>query len=108
MCGVFVLFVHLLEDELRCLFSAHQINHGGVWKAPAQVSLYKSHTTEEPLRRRRSGRYCQVLSSHSGQVGKLLMIILVYICVIDSPPYRRQVYETEYWLWWFPYRVFFV
>ncbi len=63
VCGVYVLFVHLLEDDLRCLFSPHQVNHGGVQKPPAQVSLYKSHTTEEPLRRRRSGRYCQVLSS---------------------------------------------
>ena len=68
---VCVLFVHLLEDDLRCLFSPHQVNHGGVQKPPVQVSLYKSHTTEEPLRRRRSGRYCQVLSNHSGQVGKL-------------------------------------
>ena len=45
------------------------------------LSLYKSHTTEEPLRRRRSGRYCQVLSSHSGQVGKLLLMLL--------PPHQR-------------------
>jgi hypothetical protein len=48
---VCVLFVHLLEDDLRYLFSPHQVNHGGVHKAPAHVSLYKSHTTEEPLRR---------------------------------------------------------
>jgi hypothetical protein len=60
---VCVLFVDLFQDDLRCLFRPHQVNHGGVQKAPAQVSLYKSHTTEEPLRRRRSGRYYQVLSS---------------------------------------------
>ena len=78
---VCVLFVHLFQDDLRYLFSPHQVNHGGVQKAPAQVSLYKSHTTEEPLRRHRSGRYCQVLSSHSGQVGKLLMMLL--------PPHQR-------------------
>jgi hypothetical protein len=32
---VCVLFVHLLEDDLRCLFSPHQVNHGGVQKPPA-------------------------------------------------------------------------
>jgi hypothetical protein len=62
VCGVCVLFVHLFQDDLRCLFRPHQVNHGGVQKSPTQVSLYKSHTTEEPLRRHRSGRYCQVLS----------------------------------------------
>ena len=30
------------------MFSQHQVNHGGVQKLPEQVSLYKSHTTEEP------------------------------------------------------------
>ena len=63
---VCVLFVHLFQDDLRCFFNPHQVNHGGVQKAPTQVSLYKSHTTEERLRRRRSGRYCQVLSSPFG------------------------------------------
>jgi hypothetical protein len=64
---VCVLFVDLFQDDLRCLFTPHQVNHGGdrgVQKSPVQVSLYKSHTVEEPLSRRRSGRYCQVLSSH--------------------------------------------
>ncbi len=56
------------------MFSPHQVNHGGVQKVPAQVSLYTSHTTEEPLKRCRCGRYSQVLSSHSGQVGKLLTL----------------------------------
>jgi hypothetical protein len=82
---VCVLFVHLLEDDLRYLFIPHQVNHGGVQKAPARVSLYKSHTTEEPLRRHRSVRYCQVLSIHSDQVGKLLMILLPThqrVCVV--------------------------
>ena len=81
VCGVCVLFVHLFQDDLRCLFSPHQVNHGGVQKPPVQVSLYKSHTTEEPLRIRRSGRYYQVLSRHSGQVGKLLLMLL--------PPHQR-------------------
>ena len=70
---------------LRCLFSPHQVNHGGVQKAPAQVSLYKSHTTEESLRRRRSGWYCQVLSSHLGQVRKLLLVLFSphqRVCVV--------------------------
>ena len=30
------------QDDLRCLFSTNQVNHGGVQNAPAQVSLYKS------------------------------------------------------------------
>ncbi len=80
VCVVY-LFVHLFQDDLRYLFSPHQVNHGGVQKPPEQVSLYKSHTTEEPLRRRRSDRSCQVLSSHSGQVGKLFLILL--------PPHQR-------------------
>ncbi len=82
---VCVLFVHLLEDDLRYLFSTHQVNHGDAQKAPTQVSLYKSHTTEEPLRRLRSGSYCQVLSIHSDQVGKLLMMLLpphLRVCVV--------------------------
>jgi hypothetical protein len=49
--------------------------NGGVQKAAAQVSLYKFHTTEEPLRRRRSDRNCQVLSGHSDQVEKLLLML---------------------------------
>jgi hypothetical protein len=49
---VCVLFVDLFQDDLRCLFSPHQVNHGGAQKSPLpQVSLYKSHTTEESLRR---------------------------------------------------------
>ncbi len=78
---VCVLFVQLLENDLRCLFTPHQVNHGGVQKDPVQISLYKSHTTEEPLRRQRSGRYFQVLSNHSDQVGKLFLVLL--------PPQQR-------------------
>ncbi len=81
---VCVLFVNLFcQDDLRCLFRPHQVNHGGVQKAPAQVSLYKSHTNEESLRRpwHRSDRYCQVLSNHSGKIGKLLLVLL--------PPHQR-------------------
>jgi hypothetical protein len=73
---VCVLFVDLFQDDLRGLFIPHQVNHGGVQKAPAQVSLYKPHTTEEPLRRHRNCRYCQVLSRHSGRVRKLLLMLL--------------------------------
>ncbi len=77
---VCVLFVDLFQDDLTCVFNPHH-NHGGVQKAPVQVSLYKSHTTEESLRRRGSGRYCQVLSSPSDQVWKLLLVLL--------PPHQR-------------------
>jgi hypothetical protein len=48
-----------LPRWLRFLFNPHQVNCGGVQKPPTKVSLYKSHTTEEPLRRHRSDRYCQ-------------------------------------------------
>jgi hypothetical protein len=85
---VCVLFVHLFQDDLRCLLRPHQVNHGGVQKPPPEVSLYKSHTTEEPLRRVRSGRYCQVLSSHSGQVRKLFLMVLPphqRVCVVSHP-----------------------
>ena len=84
MCCVWcvcVLFVDLFQDDLRYLFNPHQVNHGGVRKPPVQVSLYNSHTTEEPLRKHRSDRYCQVLSSPSSQVGKLFLVLL--------PPHQR-------------------
>jgi hypothetical protein len=42
VCVVCVPFVHLFQDDLRCLFIPHQVNHGGAQKPPAQVSLYKS------------------------------------------------------------------
>jgi hypothetical protein len=85
VCGVYVLFVDLFQDDLRCLFRPHQVNHGGVQKPPVEVSLYKSHTNAEPLRRRRTDRYCQVLSSHSGQIGKLLIMLFSphqRVCVV--------------------------
>jgi len=43
---VCVLLFDVFQDDLRCLFIPHQVNHGGVQKPPPQVSLYKSHTTE--------------------------------------------------------------
>ena len=82
---VCVLFVDLFQDDLMCLFSPHQVNHGGVQKAPAQVILHQSHTTEESLWRLRRCRYCQVLSRQSGQVRKLLLTLLSphqRVCVV--------------------------
>ena len=66
---VCVLFVHLFQDDLRCLFIPHQVNHGGVQKPPVEVSLYKSHTPATNL----SGdtevagtvRYCLVIRDKS-------------------------------------------
>ncbi len=55
---VCVLVLDLFQDDLWCLFSPHQVNHDGVQNAPSQVILYKSHTTEESVKRRRSCRYC--------------------------------------------------
>ena len=46
---VCVFFVDVFQDDLRWLFRPHQVNHGDVQKPPTQVSLYKSHTTEQPL-----------------------------------------------------------
>jgi hypothetical protein len=68
VCDVCVRFVDLFQDDLRCLFSPHQVNHGGVQKAAAQVSLYKSHTTEEPRDAEVAGtvRYCLTIRAKSG------------------------------------------
>ncbi len=41
---VCVLFVHLLEDDLRYLFNPHQVNHGGVQKAMSITSLSRSRS----------------------------------------------------------------
>ena len=48
VCGVCVssLLISSKMIKFRCLYIPHQVNNGGVQKAPAQVSLYKSHTTE--------------------------------------------------------------
>ncbi len=44
-----VLFLDLFQDDLRCLFSPHQVNYGGVQKQlslyKSQLSLYRSHTS---------------------------------------------------------------
>jgi hypothetical protein len=73
---VCVLFVDLFQDDLRCLFLPHQVNHGGVQKAPAQVSLSKSHTTEESLRRRKLRRISQVY---------ILKLEVTFLPVTPSP-----------------------
>jgi hypothetical protein len=61
--GVFVLVEFLLLSfklSLGCLFNLHHVNHGGFQTTP-QVTLYKSHTVAESIRRRRAcgtARYC--------------------------------------------------
>ncbi len=65
--------------SLRCLFSPHHVNQGGVQKATPQVTLYKPHTAEESLRRRRAVRHSQVLPDHAGQAWEL------WLCVIPHP-----------------------
>jgi hypothetical protein len=50
---VSVLLLDLFQDDLRCLFSPHQVNHGGVQKPPAggvQKGLGKS---SHPMRNSR-------------------------------------------------------
>jgi hypothetical protein len=52
---------------LGCLFSPHHVNQGDVQKTTPEVTLYKSDTAKESLRRLRSGRHSQVLPGHPGQ-----------------------------------------
>jgi hypothetical protein len=70
----------------------HQsINLGGVHcpegyrkgcpQVDSQVTLYKPHTAEEYLRRRRPGRHSQVLPDHSVQARELLHVMLQGVCV---------------------------
>ena len=66
---VSVLLLDLFQDDLRCLFSPHQVNHGDVQNAPAQVNLYKSHTTEE---------------RHTEVAGKALQRSMGYTTVSDQ------------------------
>ena len=56
---------------LGWLFSPHHVNQGGVQKTTPQVTLYKSHTAKESLRRHRAGRHNHVLTCHPGQVWEL-------------------------------------
>ena len=62
--------------SLECLFSPHHVNQDGVQKITPQVTLYKPHTAKESLRRRRAGRYSQVLPDHTGQTWELLLVLL--------------------------------
>ncbi len=65
---VCVIPVDLFQVEFRSgyLFSPHHVNQGGVQKDTPKVTLYETHTTEESLSRRRSGRYSQVLADLDG------------------------------------------
>ena len=72
VCVSFLLLCFKLSSG--CLFSQHQsMNLDGVHcsegfrKGGSQVTLYKHHTAEESLRRRRSGRHSQVLPGHAGR-----------------------------------------
>jgi len=63
VCLSFLLLSSKLS--LECLF--FHVNQGGDQKVAPQVTLYEPHTTEESLRRRRSGRHSQALPDHAGQ-----------------------------------------
>jgi hypothetical protein len=67
--------------SLVCLISPHYVNQGGVQKTTPQVTLYKPHTAEESLRRRRAGRHSQVLPGQAGQAWELWLVLL--------PPHER-------------------
>ena len=86
-------------------FLQHQINHGGVQKVPAQVSLCKSHTTEESLRRRRIGRYYHVLSSHSGAAfttseGLCHWTPVALSCSLEAGFPLRERTGRNPWMWY--------
>ena len=78
---VCVLFVYLFQDDLRvdlrCLFSPHQVNPDMV---VSRRILLKSVCTS-PTRLKLSGDSEVVGSIHSGQVGKLLVVLI--------PPHQR-------------------
>jgi hypothetical protein len=86
---VYCVYVLVIEDFLllsfkfilRSLFNPHHINQVGVQKTTPQVTLYKSDTAKESLRRRRADRDNQVLSVHAGQARELLLVLL--------PPHER-------------------
>jgi len=71
--------------SLGCLFSQHHVNQGDVQKTTPQVSLYKPHTAEKSLRRRRAGRHSQVLPGHAVRAWELLLVLLSpheRVCVV--------------------------
>jgi hypothetical protein len=67
----------LFQLSLGCAFSPHHVNQGGVKRVTPQVTLHEPHTAEESLRRRRSGRYSQVLPGEVGQARELLHVLLL-------------------------------
>ena len=74
-----------LKLSLGCLFSPHHVNQGDVQKVTPQFTLYKPHTAEESLRRRRADRHNRVLSGNAGQVWELLLVLLPpdeRVCVV--------------------------
>ncbi len=79
MCASFLLISFKLSSG--CLFSPHHVNQGCVQKDTPQVTLYESHTAEESLRNRRSGRHSQVLTGHPDQAREFLHVLL--------PPHQR-------------------
>jgi hypothetical protein len=80
LCECLCFLLLSFKMSLGCLFSLHHVNHGGFQTHP-QVTLYKSHTAEESLRRHRACRHRQVLPDHVGQAWELLLELL--------PPHRR-------------------
>ena len=91
--AVYCVYVWVIVDflllsfklTLGCLFSPPHVNQGGVQKTTPQVTLDKTHTAEESLRRRRGGRHSQVLPAHAGQAWELLLVLLQpheRVCVV--------------------------
>ncbi len=93
--------------SLGYLFSPHHVNQGGVQKTTPQVTLYKSHTAKESLRRRRTARHNQVLSGHADQAWELFLVLLpqhARVCVLGHLLHSHVcIYfglpvEEKYWL----------
>jgi hypothetical protein len=58
--------------SLRCLFSPHHVNQGGVQKTNPQVTLYKPHTAKESLGDAElagTDRYCLVMRAKRRNCG---------------------------------------
>ena len=62
---VWVLFVHLIQDDLRCLFSPHQVNHGDVHLVPTCCLIPASYVVTLSNELEAELHHRSVVTSHS-------------------------------------------
>jgi hypothetical protein len=98
---VCVLFLDLFQDDLKCWFSLHHsvtVTSGQSWWCPkgssTSQSVHKSHTTEESVRRRRSGRhsaarYCLAIRAIPGSY------VLTLAKELDAPTCHEKSRATR-------------